>query len=77
VEADSLMRQVVLMNQAILGTVNADRPAFASAIQDLSEFKRRWPTALSRVISGRYPLENYRELLLGKATGIKNVISLG
>jgi len=76
VEADSLMRQVVLMNQAIIGTVNADRPAFINAIKDLGDFKRRWPTALSRVITGRHPLENYRELLLGKATGIKNVISL-
>ena len=47
-----------------------------AAIKDLGEFKRRWPTALSRVITGRHPLENYRELLLGKAIGIKNVITL-
>jgi threonine dehydrogenase-like Zn-dependent dehydrogenase len=76
VEADSLMRQVVLMNQAIIGTVNADRPAFANAIRDLVIFKERWPEALRQVITGRHPLENYRELLLGKATGIKNVVSL-
>jgi threonine dehydrogenase-like Zn-dependent dehydrogenase len=76
IEADSLMRQVVLMNQAIIGTVNADRPAFESAIRDLGVFKQRWPEAISKVITGRHPLENYRELLLGKATGIKNVITL-
>jgi threonine dehydrogenase-like Zn-dependent dehydrogenase len=77
IEADSLMRQLVLMNQAIIGTVNADRAAFENAVRDLGEFKRRWPEALRRVISGRYPMEAYRDLLLGKATGIKNVISLG
>jgi hypothetical protein len=76
IEADSLMRQVVLMNQAIIGTVNADRPAFENAIRDLGIFKKRWPEALRKVITGRHPLENYRELLLGKATGIKNVITL-
>ncbi|HYV32063.1 MAG TPA: zinc-binding dehydrogenase, partial [Candidatus Binatia bacterium] len=76
IEADSLMRQVVLMNQAIIGTVNADRPAFENAIRHLGVFKQLWPEALSRVITGRHPLENYRELLLGKATGIKNVITL-
>ena len=77
VEADSLMRRLVLMNQAIIGTVNADRAAFQSAIRDLSEFKRRWPDAIRRVITGRHTMENYRELLLGKATGIKNVITIG
>lgn len=77
IEADSLMRQVVLMNQAIIGTVNADRPAFESAIRHLAIFKQRWPEALGHVITGRHPLESYRELLLGKATGIKNVITLG
>ncbi|HXI52480.1 MAG TPA: glucose 1-dehydrogenase [Candidatus Saccharimonadales bacterium] len=76
IEADSLMRQVVLMNQAIIGTVNADRPAFENAIRDLGIFKKRWPEALPKVITGRHPLENYRELLLGKATGIKNVITM-
>ena len=77
IEADSLMRQVVLMNQAIIGTVNADRPAFQNAIRDLAIFKQRWPDALRKVITGRHPLESYRELLLGKATGIKNVVILG
>lgn len=77
IEADTLMRQIVLMNQAIVGTVNADRPAFEAAIRDLATFKQRWPDALQSVITGRFPMESYRELLLGKATGIKNVIRIG
>jgi threonine dehydrogenase-like Zn-dependent dehydrogenase len=77
IEADSLMRRMVLMNQALIGTVNADRGAFQNAIRDLGEFKKRWPDAIRKVITGRHPMENYRELLLGKATGIKNVITVG
>jgi threonine dehydrogenase-like Zn-dependent dehydrogenase len=77
IEADSLMRQLVLMNQAIIGTVNADHAAFESAIRDLAVFKQRWPQALRSVITGRFPMESYRELLLGKAQGIKNVITVG
>jgi glucose 1-dehydrogenase len=76
IEADSLMRDMVLKNQVVVGTVNADRPAFENAIRHLGIFKQRWPKALSSVISGRYPMEAYRELLLGKATGIKNVITV-
>lgn len=77
VEADILMRDMVLKNQVIVGTVNADRPAFDAAIRDLGLFRKRWPTALSGVITGRYPMESYRELLLDKATGIKNVVTIG
>jgi len=76
VDADLIMRQMVLKNQVALGTVNADRPAFEHAIRDLAIFKRRWPQALQAVITGRYPLDAYRDLLLGKASGIKNVITL-
>lgn len=77
IPANELMRHIVLKNLAIIGTVNADRAAFENAICDLGEFKTRWPDAIRRVISGRHPMENYRELLLGKATGIKNVITVG
>ena len=75
VEADSLMRDMVLKNQVLIGTVNADAAAFASAISDLGIFNQRWPDALRAIIT-RYPMEAHRELLLGKSKGIKNVISI-
>jgi len=74
VYADNLMRHIVLKNQAIVGTVNASPQAFTDAIRDLGEFKRRWPEALQALITGRHPIDAHRELLLGRATGIKNVI---
>jgi threonine dehydrogenase-like Zn-dependent dehydrogenase len=76
IEADTLMRHMVLKNQVAIGTVNADRPAFEAAIRDLGIFKKRWPEALRSLITGRYPMEAYCDLLLGKSTGIKNVITL-
>lgn len=76
IEADSLMRDMVLKNQIAIGTVNADGPAFEASIQDLGVFKRRWPKPLQALITGRYPMEAYKELLLGKNTGIKNVITV-
>jgi threonine dehydrogenase-like Zn-dependent dehydrogenase len=75
VAASEIMRNIVLKNQAIVGTVNADGDAFASAIRDLGTFNQRWPKAVRQLISSRNKLENFQELLVGKATGIKNVIS--
>ena len=75
VAANDLMRNLVLKNQVIVGTVNADKSAFQNAIKDLGEFKRRWPQALDGVISKRHSPENYEELLVGKPGGIKHVVS--
>jgi len=69
------MRNIALKNQAIVGTVNAGPQAFIDAIRDLGEFKRRWPQAVQALITGRHLPEAHRELLVGKAQGIKNVIA--
>lgn len=76
VDADTIMRNLVLKNQLVLGTVNADKAAFQNAIRDLGVFSKRWPTELRALITGRYTIENYRELLIGERGGIKNVIAL-
>jgi glucose 1-dehydrogenase len=76
VEADNIMRNMVLKNQAVVGTVNADKKAFEDAISDLGIFMKRWPNALKSLITGRYTLDSYKELLLGDKSGIKNVIAL-
>jgi threonine dehydrogenase-like Zn-dependent dehydrogenase len=77
VEADLIMRNIVLKNQAVIGTVNADKAAFEAAIRDLGVFMDRWPDALKAIITKRYPIDACRGLLLDRATGIKNVISFG
>lgn len=75
IPGDELMRRIVLKNLAVVGTVNADRASFEGAIRDLGEFQKRWPDAVKRIITSRHRVDHYRQLLLDKATGIKNVIS--
>jgi threonine dehydrogenase-like Zn-dependent dehydrogenase len=74
IDTDLIMRNLVLKNQVVFGTVNAGRETFEAAIRDLGVFVKRWPAAVSSLISGRRPASAYRELLLGSPTGIKNVI---
>jgi threonine dehydrogenase-like Zn-dependent dehydrogenase len=75
VDTDLIMRNLVLKNQVVLGTVNAGRETFEAAIADLAAFNRRWPDAVRALITGRFPLGAHRELLLGAPTGIKNVLA--
>jgi threonine dehydrogenase-like Zn-dependent dehydrogenase len=77
IQADpaSLMRDMVLKNQVLLGTVNAGPDAFAASIQHLGEFHRKWPDATQTLIGGRYPPEEAAQLIFARPTGIKTVIS--
>lgn len=76
VDTDLMMRNLVLKNQVIFGTVNAGRDAFEASIRDLARFSERWPETVTSLITGRFPMEAHRELLTGRPSGIKNVIRL-
>jgi threonine dehydrogenase-like Zn-dependent dehydrogenase len=76
VDTDLMMRNLVLKNQVVFGTVNAGRDAFEASIRDLARFSERWPEAVKSLITGRFPMEAHRELLTGRPSGIKNVIQL-
>ncbi len=75
-DTDVIMRDVVLNNQAILGTVNAPPHCFQSAIAHLGEFVKRWPDTVRSLITARFPIERALEPLASGAGGIKNVIQV-
>lgn len=67
---------LVVKNQIVMGTVNAGPEAFDAAVRDLESFLERWPEAVRSLITGRYPIEQFRDPVFGKSGGIKNVIVL-
>ena len=77
IDTDGLMRSLVLKNQVVLGSVNASRADFESAIRDLALFERRWPSALHALLTGRFSIDGYAgQLLAQPADAIKNVIAI-
>lgn len=74
INTDQIMRNMVLKNQVLLGTVNAGRDAFENAIRDLKDFKKRWPEALRALITGRFAVRDATRPLLS-TDGIKSVIA--
>ena len=49
----SLMQQLVLKNQVVVGSVNAGVHHYKMAVQYLEETKARWPQAIERIITER------------------------
>jgi threonine dehydrogenase-like Zn-dependent dehydrogenase len=75
-DTDLLMRNLVLKNQILLGSVNASRPNFQDALADLSWFNAHWPDTVRSLITGRHSMASYAELLHGNPSGIKNVLKI-
>ena len=76
VDTGRIMRDMVLKNQLVYGSVNAAPQSFEAAIRDLGVFQQRWPDALKRVITGRFPIDGAVDLLTGDKGGIKNVVAI-
>jgi threonine dehydrogenase-like Zn-dependent dehydrogenase len=76
VDTDFIMRDVVLNNQVILGSVNAPPESFQAATRDLAKFYELWPAAVRALITQRFPLKDALEPLTGHGGGVKNVIAV-
>jgi hypothetical protein len=70
------MKNLVLKNQIVLGTVNAGADAFRTAIRDLAAFHDRWPASVRALITGRFPIEAFGDLVFSNRGGIKDVIAI-
>jgi hypothetical protein len=57
------MRDLVLDNQLMIGSVNAARGHFQVAVNDLERAEHRWPGLLARLITQRCPPEGAESLL--------------
>jgi len=73
-DAERVMRDLVLENQILYGTVNAGPPSFANAITDLGRFNARWPKQVRALVTGRFPPDAINDVLAGGKEAIKSVI---
>ena len=75
IEGGLVMRNLVLKNQLLFGTVNAGPDAFDAAVGDLATFHERWPTQLAALVTSRVPPDAAIGLLTTPPAGIKSVVS--
>jgi glucose 1-dehydrogenase len=74
-DTDSIMRNIVLKNQLLFGTVNAGRSSYEASIHHLEQFMTLFPASVRRLITGRTPLEGAKDLLT-RHDGIKHVVQV-
>ena len=69
------LREMVLRNQVIFGTVNAGRRDYLAAIQQLEQFMILFPESVRKLITSRRPLGEASRMLTHR-DGIKSVVQL-
>src|SRR5215469_7034220 len=75
VNAGRALRNLVLRNEVVFGTVNAGRRDYLSAIQHLEQFMVLFPESVHKLITHRVPLDEVPQMLMQKR-GIKNVVEM-
>jgi threonine dehydrogenase-like Zn-dependent dehydrogenase len=68
-----LNKRIVLENDLVFGSVNANRRHYEAAAQALAQADRRW---LERLITRRVPLDRWREALTPEPDDVKVVVEL-
>ena len=59
----ALIRQLVLSNQVMVGSVNAARDHFQFAIEDLEKARLLWPGHVEKLITDRHPNNDFASAL--------------
>jgi threonine dehydrogenase-like Zn-dependent dehydrogenase len=72
---DRIMKNMVLNNQAIIGTVNAGRSGFALAIQKLEQAMYLVPDSVRSIITSRLPLDAAPDALR-QPHGVKDIVRI-
>ena len=64
VDGGTLMRQLVLQNQLVIGSVNAARKHFQMAVADMEKSGQLWGPVLQEIITHHFPYARFEEALL-------------
>ena len=73
-----LIRQMVLKNQIMLGSVNNPAPYFQMAVDDLAHAHLRWGKHIEKLITHRHPYTDFDDVLHNhSADEIKVVLEWG
>lgn len=64
IDGAALMRKLVLRNQVMIGSVNASRRHFETAVQDLGKAYKTWGKTIEQIITHAAPYTDFAEVLI-------------
>jgi glucose 1-dehydrogenase len=74
---DRINQLLVLGNQVVFGSVNANPRHFAKGVEDFVTIEKHWPGALSRLLTNRIPWQDFNSWFTQRGSGIKTTLEIG
>lgn len=73
---DRINQLLVLGNQVVFGSVNANPRHFAKGVEDFVTIEKNWPGALSRLLTNRLPWQDFNTWFTQRGSGIKTTLEI-
>jgi threonine dehydrogenase-like Zn-dependent dehydrogenase len=73
---DQINQRLVLGNQVVFGSVNANPRHFEMGVKDLATMQEKWPGVIGRLITAKLPWDRYRDWFGGRGAGIKTTLEI-
>jgi threonine dehydrogenase-like Zn-dependent dehydrogenase len=74
---DRINQRLVLGNQVVFGSVNANSRHFAMGVEHFAKIEEMTPGTLRRLLTDRLPWQDFRTWFTRRVTGIKATLELG
>jgi threonine dehydrogenase-like Zn-dependent dehydrogenase len=73
---DRINQKLVLGNQVVFGSVNANPRHFAMGVKDFVTIEKKWPGVLRRLLTNRIPWHDYKSWFIERGPGIKSTLEI-
>ena len=73
---DLINQRLVLGNQVVFGSVNANPRHFKMGVKDFVSINKKWPGVMSRLLTDRIPWENHKKWFVERGSGIKSTLEI-
>lgn len=74
---DQINQLLVLGNEVVFGSVNANPKHFQMGVKDLTTIQKKWPGVLQKLITTRLPWDQFGGWFGKRGVGIKTTLEIG
>jgi threonine dehydrogenase-like Zn-dependent dehydrogenase len=73
---DLINQKLVLGNQVVFGSVNANPRHFKQGVKDFVTIDRKWPGVMNRLLTNKIPWQDHKKWFTDRGDGIKSTLEI-
>jgi threonine dehydrogenase-like Zn-dependent dehydrogenase len=73
---DLINQRLVLGNQVVFGSVNANPRHFKMGVKDFVTINKKWPGTMSKLLTNRIPWQDHKKWFTERGSGIKATLEI-